>query len=68
MMCIINHRISVKTPDLVVEQVAMEIMNLMRDINKTEVTFLMVTHSLSLMRCATRAFSMENGKLSWVEN
>jgi ABC-type lipoprotein export system ATPase subunit len=49
------------------EQTELEIMNLMRDINKTGVTFIMVTHSLQLVPYASRAFNMENGKLLQVK-
>ena len=50
------------------EQTELEIMNLMRDINRTGVTILMVTHSLQLVPYATRAFRMENGTLSQVDS
>jgi putative ABC transport system ATP-binding protein len=46
------------------EQTENEVMGLLRDINYTGVTFLMVTHSLQLIPYASRAFKMENGTLS----
>jgi ABC-type lipoprotein export system ATPase subunit len=50
------------------EQTEQEVMGLMRDINKTGVTFLMVTHSLQLVPYASRAFKMDNGSLSLVQS
>jgi len=40
-----------------------EVMDLLRAVNSTGVTFLIVTHSLQLVPFATRAFEMQNGKL-----
>jgi putative ABC transport system ATP-binding protein len=40
-----------------------EVMDLLRAVNATGVTFLIVTHSLQLVPFATRAFEMQNGKL-----
>jgi ABC-type lipoprotein export system ATPase subunit len=44
-----------------------EVMNILRDINKQGVTFLIVTHSLDLISFAHRAFEMESGKLKTVK-
>jgi putative ABC transport system ATP-binding protein len=41
----------------------LEIMALLQKINKSGVTFLMVTHSMELMNYATRAFEMKDGSL-----
>lgn len=41
-----------------------EVMDIMRDINSRGVTFMIVTHSLELVNFATRAFEMENGRLT----
>lgn len=41
-----------------------EVMEIMRDINSTGVTFIIVTHSTQLVPLATRAFEMQNGRLS----
>lgn len=41
-----------------------EVMTILRDINSTGVTFLIVTHNLELSAFATRAFEMDNGTLS----
>jgi ABC-type lipoprotein export system ATPase subunit len=38
-------------------------MEMLRAVNSTGVTFLIVTHSLQLVPFATRAFEMQNGKL-----
>ena len=46
------------------EQTEKEVMGLLRDINSSGVTFLIVTHSLELVPYATRAFRMENGSLT----
>ncbi len=46
------------------EQTELEVMNLLRGINETGVTFIMVTHSLQLVPYASRAFNMENGILA----
>ncbi len=48
------------------EQTEMEVMKLLRGINESGVTFLMVTHSLQLVPYASRAFNMENGSLTEV--
>ena len=45
-----------------------EVMALLRDVNATGVTFLMVTHSRQLVPFATRAFEMEDGALRQIEN
>ncbi len=39
-------------------------MGILRDINSSGVTFLIVTHSLELIAFATRAFEMDNGNLN----
>lgn len=44
-----------------------EVMSILRDINSTGVTFLIVTHSLDLVAFATRAFEMENGNLNQIK-
>jgi ABC-type lipoprotein export system ATPase subunit len=41
-----------------------EVMALLREINSRGVTIIMVTHSLQLLPCASRAFEMEDGKLN----
>ncbi|MDD5289414.1 MAG: ABC transporter ATP-binding protein [Dehalococcoidales bacterium] len=41
-----------------------EVMGILRDINATGVTFLIVTHNLELITFATRAFEMEDGNLN----
>jgi ABC-type lipoprotein export system ATPase subunit len=41
-----------------------EVMNILRDINARGVTFMMVTHSLQLIPFATRAYEMQDGKLT----
>ena len=41
-----------------------EVMGILRDINSSGVTFLIVTHSLELIAFATRAFEMDNGNLN----
>jgi ABC-type lipoprotein export system ATPase subunit len=46
------------------EQTESEVMQMLREINKSGVAFLMVTHSLQLVPYASRAFRMENGLLS----
>jgi putative ABC transport system ATP-binding protein len=46
------------------EQTEKEVMELLRNINASGVTFLIVTHSLELVPYATRAFRMENGGLT----
>jgi putative ABC transport system ATP-binding protein len=43
-----------------------EVMDILRDINSSGVTFLIVTHSLQLIPFASRAFKMENGILTEV--
>ena len=43
-------------------------MDILRDINSTGVTFLIVTHSLQLVPFATRAFEMQNGALNEITN
>ncbi len=40
-----------------------EVMDILRNINSTGVTFIIVTHSLQLVPFATRAFEMRNGEL-----
>lgn len=45
------------------EKTESEVMTLLRKINTSGVTLLMVTHSLQLVPYATRAFNMENGSL-----
>jgi ABC-type lipoprotein export system ATPase subunit len=47
-------------------QTESEVMNLLKDINASGVTFMVVTHSLQLVPYATRAFKMENGSLEQV--
>jgi putative ABC transport system ATP-binding protein len=46
------------------EKTENEIMALLRQIHESGVTILMVTHSLGLVPYATRAYSMDKGKLS----
>jgi ABC-type lipoprotein export system ATPase subunit len=46
------------------EQTEREVIALLRRINQTGVTIVMVTHSLELLPYATRAFKMDNGVLS----
>jgi ABC-type lipoprotein export system ATPase subunit len=41
-----------------------DVMKILRDINSTGVTFLIVTHNLELREFATRAFDMDNGSLT----
>jgi ABC-type lipoprotein export system ATPase subunit len=41
-----------------------EVMEILRAINRRGVTFLVVTHSLELVECATRAFEMREGCLN----
>jgi ABC-type lipoprotein export system ATPase subunit len=48
------------------EQTELEVMEMLREINKSGVAFLMVTHSLQLVPYANRAFRMENGLLRQV--
>jgi ABC-type lipoprotein export system ATPase subunit len=48
------------------EQTENEVMELLREVNGSGVTFMMVTHSLSLVQYASRAFKVENGSLSEV--
>jgi putative ABC transport system ATP-binding protein len=43
-----------------------DIMRLLREINSSGVTFLIVTHSLELVSFATRAFEMEKGNLTQI--
>lgn len=45
------------------EQTEREVMELIREINSTGVTVLMVTHSLQLLSYVSRAFKMEDGLL-----
>ncbi len=45
-----------------------EVMALLREVNASGVTFLMVTHSRQLVPFATRAFEMEGGNLRQLEN
>jgi putative ABC transport system ATP-binding protein len=44
-----------------------EVMGILRDINSTGVTFLVVTHSLELIPFATRAFEMKDGRLNQIK-
>jgi ABC-type lipoprotein export system ATPase subunit len=48
------------------EQTENEVMELLREVNRSGVTFMMVTHSLNLVQYASRAFKVENGSLSEV--
>jgi len=41
-----------------------EVLHLLREINATGVTFLIVTHSMQLVPFATRAFEMDHGELT----
>jgi putative ABC transport system ATP-binding protein len=41
-----------------------EVMDILLDINSKGVTFLILTHNLELTHFATRAFEIDNGKLS----
>jgi len=41
-----------------------EVLHLLREINETGVTFLIVTHSMQLVPFATRAFEMDHGELT----
>jgi ABC-type lipoprotein export system ATPase subunit len=50
------------------EQTEQEVMGLMREINRSGVTFMMVTHALQLVPYATRAFNMEGGQLHQVSH
>jgi ABC-type lipoprotein export system ATPase subunit len=50
------------------EQTELEVMKLLRGINESGVTFLMVTHSMQLVPYASRSFNMENGVLSQVSH
>jgi ABC-type lipoprotein export system ATPase subunit len=43
-----------------------EVMDILRDINTSGVTFLIVTHNLELITFATRAFEMEDGNLNLI--
>ena len=43
-----------------------EVMDILRDINASGVTFLIVTHNLDLINFATRAFEMEDGNLNLI--
>ncbi len=45
-----------------------EVMALLREINSTGVTFLIVTHSRQLVPFATSAFEMEDGALRQIQN
>jgi len=45
------------------EQTEQEVMALLREINRSGVTLLMVTHSLQLLPYASRSFRMDNGSL-----
>ena len=45
------------------EKTEMEVMGLLRDVNQQGVTFMIVTHNLSLISYATRAFEMQSGSL-----
>lgn len=45
-------------------QTEKEVMGILRDINSSGVTFIIVTHSLELIAFATRAFEMDNGNLN----
>ena len=44
-----------------------EVMNILRNVNQTGVTFLIVTHSLELVSFATRAFDMNKGELTRIK-
>jgi ABC-type lipoprotein export system ATPase subunit len=44
-----------------------EVLHLLREINKTGVTFLIVTHSMQLVPFATRAFEMDHGELTEID-
>ncbi|XUX00890.1 MAG: ABC transporter ATP-binding protein [Dehalogenimonas sp.] len=44
-----------------------EVLHLLRDINATGVTFLIVTHSMQLVPFATRAFEMDHGELTEID-
>jgi ABC-type lipoprotein export system ATPase subunit len=46
------------------ERTEKEIMGLLKQIHDSGVTIMMVTHSLGLVPYATRAYSMDKGKLS----
>ena len=46
------------------EQTENEIMGLLKQINDSGVTIVMVTHSLGLVPFSTRAYSMDKGKLN----
>ena len=46
------------------EQTEREIMGLLKQINDSGVTIVMVTHSLGLVQFCTRAYSMDKGKLN----
>jgi len=45
-----------------------EVMTILRDINATGVTFLIVTHNLELVEFASRAFEMEHGVLKQIQS
>ncbi len=48
------------------EKTETEVMGLLHDINRQGVTFMIVTHNLSLISYASRAFDMQNGNLQLV--
>jgi ABC-type lipoprotein export system ATPase subunit len=48
-------------------QTEKEVMNILREVNTTGVTFMIVTHSLELVPFATRAFEMVNGNLNQIK-
>ena len=50
------------------EQTEQEVMDLMRGINRSGVTFVMVTHAMQLVPFASRAFKMEDGQLRQIKN
>lgn len=50
------------------ERTEKEVMEMLRDINATGVSFVIVTHSLGLLTYATRAFEMDDGILKVVSH
>lgn len=49
------------------ERTEKEVMSLLRDVNSKGVTFMVVTHSLSLVPFGTRAFEMKDGRLNEIK-